>query len=119
MARATRLDRLEHILEAVTRIETLAAGKSFEEYTADWVIRDAVERNLERLCEASRHIPDDLKARHPGIRWRLVADLGNVLRHAYDQILDRRIWDVVTNDLMPLKAAVETMLREEAGRDPA
>jgi uncharacterized protein with HEPN domain len=112
MASATLVDRLNHIFEAVSRIETLTAGKSFDDYTADWVMRDVVERNLERLCEASRHIPDDLKARHAGIRWRLVADLGNVLRHAYDQVLDERIWDIVSNDLAPLKAAIEAILRE-------
>jgi uncharacterized protein with HEPN domain len=111
MARATLDDRLEHILEAVVRIETLTAGKTIEDYTADWVMRDAVERNLERLCEASRHVPDTLKEDHPGIRWRMVADLGNVLRHAYDQILDRRIWEIVTNDMPPLKAAIEAMLQ--------
>jgi uncharacterized protein with HEPN domain len=121
MAKATLADRLGHILEAVARIETLTAGNSFEDYRADWVTRDAIERNLERLCEASRHIPDDLKTRHAGIRWRLVADLGNVLRHGYDEIVDERIWDIVTNDLAPLKVAVGAMLRdaEEAGADRA
>jgi uncharacterized protein with HEPN domain len=100
-----------------TRIETLTVGKLFDDYTADWVMR--VERNLERLCEASRHIPDDLRTRHAGIRWRLVADPGNMLRHAYDPVLDERIWDIATNDLPPLKAAVEAMLREaeETSRD--
>ena len=121
MARATLSDRLGHILEAVARIETLTAGKSFDDYCADWLTRDAAERNFERVCEASRHIPDDRKSRHAGIRWRLVADLGNVLRHAYDQVLDERIWDIVTNDLAPLKAAVEAMLRdaEKDDRDRA
>jgi uncharacterized protein with HEPN domain len=121
MPRAPVSDRLQHILDALARIEALTAGKSFGDYAADWVVRDAVERNLERLCEASRHISDDLKARHADIRWRLVADLGNVLRHAYDAIVDERIWDIVTNDLPPLKAAIEAMLRdaENAGSDQA
>ncbi len=35
-----------------------------------------------------------------------------MLRHAYDQVMDRRIWQIVTADLAPLKAAVEIMLRE-------
>jgi uncharacterized protein with HEPN domain len=112
MARATLAERLEHVVEAVARIEALTDGKSFDDYLADWVMRDAIERNLERLCEASRHIPDALKTRHPDIRWRMVADLGNVLRHAYDAIVDERIWDIVSNELAPLKAAVEAMLRE-------
>jgi uncharacterized protein with HEPN domain len=36
--------------------------------------------------------------------------LGNVLRHAYDQVIDERIWQIVTSDLASLKAAVEAML---------
>ena len=112
MARAALADRLDHIVEAVAQIEAQTAGKSFDDYRADWVTRDVVERNLERLSEASRHIPDDLKTHYAGIRWRLIADLGNVLRHAYDQIVDERIWDIVTNDLGPLKAALEEMLHE-------
>jgi Ribonuclease HepT-like len=57
MPRAPVADRLRHILDAIARIETLTAGKSFEDYAADWVTRDAVERNLERVSEASRHVP--------------------------------------------------------------
>jgi uncharacterized protein with HEPN domain len=112
MAAAPLADRLRHILEAVARIEAQTAGKSWETYLADWVTRDVVERNLERISEASRHIPADLKARHPKVGWRLVADLGNVLRHAYDQVIDERIWQIVTSDLASLKAAVEAMLHE-------
>ena len=112
MAAAPLADRLRHILEAVARIEAQTAGKSWEAYLADWVTRDVVERNLERISEASRHLPTDLKARHPNVGWRLVADLGNVLRHAYDQVIDERIWQIVTSDLASLKAAVDAMLRE-------
>jgi uncharacterized protein with HEPN domain len=117
MARAPLAGRLRHILEAAARIEAQPAGKSWDAYLADWVTRDVVERNLERISEASRHIPEDLKARHPSIGWRLIADLGNVLRHAYDQIEDERIWQIVSQDLAPLKAAVEAMLREAKGKD--
>jgi uncharacterized protein with HEPN domain len=106
------------MLEAVARIETLTTGKSLDDYRADWATRDAVERNLERVSEASRHVPDDLKGRHSNVAWRLVADLGNVLRHAYDQVIDERVWQIVTSDLASLKAAVEAMLQELGGTDP-
>jgi uncharacterized protein with HEPN domain len=121
MARAPVTDRLRHILDAVAKIEALTAGKSFEDYAADWVTRDAVERNLERASEASRHIPPELKARHKDIAWRAVAGLGNVLRHDYPRVTDPRVWQIVTDNLPPLKVAVEAMLREaeKSGRDRA
>jgi uncharacterized protein with HEPN domain len=86
MARAPLPDRLRHLLDAIARIEALTAGKTFEDYAADWIIRDAVERNLERVSEASRHIPSELRAEHKRIPWRAVAGLGNVLRHDYPQV---------------------------------
>lgn len=106
------LDRLGQMREALSAIERLTAGKSLDDYAADPDVAAAVERYLERLSEASRHVPDSLKEKHSNIDWRGVADVGNVLRHAYDQVMDRRIWQIVTADLAPLKAAVEIMLRE-------
>jgi hypothetical protein len=81
MARELRAERLRHILDAIARVETLTAREDLTAYLADWMTRDAVERNLERVSEASRHIPAALKARHPSIHWRVIAGLGNVLRH--------------------------------------
>ena len=106
MPRAPVADRLRHILDAVARVETLTLGKSFEDYAADWVTRDAVERNLERVSEASRHVPSDLKSQHKNVPWRAVAGLGNVLRHDYPRVKDPRVWRIVSHDLAPLKAAV-------------
>jgi uncharacterized protein with HEPN domain len=110
-------DRLRHILDATARIETLTAGKSFEDYVGDWVTRDAVERNLERVSEASRHVSAELKAQHPSIPWRAVAGLGNVLRHDYPRIKDPRVWRIVSQDLGPLKSVVEAMLRDLEAKD--
>ena len=104
--------RLRHILEAVAAIERYTAGKSFDAYAADRMLRDAVERNLERLSEASRLIPEVLKDKHGAVNWPGVAALGNVLRHEYDQVLDELTWQIVTDDLAPLKAAIEAMARE-------
>jgi uncharacterized protein with HEPN domain len=121
MARAPVADRLRHILDAIARIEALTAGKTFEDYMADWVTRDAVERNLERASEASRHIPSEIKAQHKHIAWRSIAGLGNVLRHDYPRVKDPRVWRIVAGDLSPLKAVVEELLRaaDEAGSDQA
>lgn len=104
--------RLRHMLEAARAIERLAAAKSFEDYGSDPDLAAAVERYLERLSEASRHIPQELKDKHPTIDWRGVADIGNVLRHAYDQVSDRRVWEAATEDVPPVKAAIESMIAE-------
>ena len=105
-------DRRRHILDAIADVEAFTAGKTLDDYLADRMRRHAVERCLEMISEASRHIPRAAKARHAEIAWRGVADFGNVLRHDYPNVKDRRVWQIVTRDLAPLRAAVETMARE-------
>lgn len=41
----------------------------------------AVTRCLEIISEASRRLPDELKARHTAIAWKQMASAGNVYRH--------------------------------------
>ena len=112
MARPTLADRLRHILDAIADVQAYTEGRSYEDYLADDMRRHAVERCLEIVSEASRHVPRAAKARHPEIAWRGVADFGNVLRHDYPNVKDRRVWEIVIHDLAPLKVAVERMLKE-------
>lgn len=75
-------------------------------------MRMAVERMLEIISEASRHIPQDLKAQEPGINWRRVADLGNWLRHAYHSTDADLLWAMVEDDLELLNVFVERIAKE-------
>jgi uncharacterized protein with HEPN domain len=52
-----------------------------------------------------------LKDRHPAIPWPKIAGIGNVLRHDYDAVNDATIWHAATADLLPLKAALQALLR--------
>jgi uncharacterized protein with HEPN domain len=80
--RSVRL-RLHDILEAIEGIESTAAGMSFAEYEQSWQARRAVERGIEIISEASRHVPDELKLQYQHIYWREIAGSGNLLRHEY------------------------------------
>ena len=74
-----------------------------------------IERGIEIISEASRHLSDELKARHPEIPWSKVAGIGNVLRHEYERIAHDVLWRVVRDDLPPL----EKTCREELARERA
>jgi len=49
--------RLTDILEAIEGIRDGISGVDYDNYVASWVIRRAVERGIEIISEASRHIP--------------------------------------------------------------
>lgn len=111
--------RLEHILEAIREVEAFTAGRTLQDYLREGWLRFASQRGIEIVSEASRHIPDDLKAGHPEIPWPDIAAIGNILRHGYDSLDHAIIWGVVENDLPRLKAAVESMLRDIVADDGA
>jgi len=104
--------RLEDMKDAIAASERFIAGRSFADFQTDRMLQLALERNIEIVSEASRHLPESLKDRHPSIPWRKVRDIGNVLRHGYEVVDPEVIWTIVTEDLTPLKAAVAAMIAE-------
>jgi uncharacterized protein with HEPN domain len=60
-----------------------------------------------------------LKAPHPDIPWRRIADIGNRIRHAYHAIDSELIWEIATVDLIALKTAIESMLSEAKPGSPS
>jgi uncharacterized protein with HEPN domain len=101
-ARALR-DILHHIDLAALFIEGLDRDTFKSELQAVY----SVTRCLEIISEASRRLPDDLKARHPGIAWRQMAAAGNVYRHEYEDVAAHLIWDTVQQALPPLRTVID------------
>jgi uncharacterized protein with HEPN domain len=92
MAARSLAPRLTDIIEAIDHIRSEMAGVSIEAFEADWRKQWLVERGVEIISEASRHLTDELKARHPEIPWPKVAGIGNVLRHDYASIAAPIMW---------------------------
>ena len=72
--------RLTDIVEAIELLREEMAGVTLAAFERDRRKRWLVERGIEIVSEASRHLGADLKARHPEIPWPKVAGIGNVLR---------------------------------------
>ncbi|MDP1753078.1 MAG: DUF86 domain-containing protein [Reyranella sp.] len=102
---------LAQMLENIERIRGWTDGLTLEGYLSNRMLRDAVERCLERISEASRRLPETLKAAQSQIPWRKVADIGNVLRHEYDDVADTEVWRIVVDELHTLQVAVLAMMR--------
>lgn len=109
--------RIQDMLETIDQLEGATAGRTFEDFQRDWLLRKAAERGLEIISEASRHVPDDLKARHPYPRWRNVAAIGNVLRHEYHRVEEQIVWSVIKEELPSLRRYLEAM-RADVESDP-
>jgi uncharacterized protein with HEPN domain len=105
-------DRLAHIARAIQDIRDALSDRNFSDLQSDPLLLAAVERFLERISEASRYIPDELKASEPAIHWRRLADLGNRLRHVYHATDAGLLWEMVQRDLEPLQQFIERVSKE-------
>jgi uncharacterized protein with HEPN domain len=103
---------VEEMLDYIEQARTYVGSMPFEQYSADRKTQRAVERCIEVISEASRHIPDDVKAKHPEIPWPDVAAIGNVFRHEYHNIAARIVWGTVVLHLAPLEIAVRAIRAE-------
>jgi uncharacterized protein with HEPN domain len=87
-------------------------GKTGAEYSRDDLLRLAVERAIEIVGEASRHVSDELKAAHPEVPWVLVGKQRHVLAQDYGEIDDAKIWRVASLHLGAMIPRLETILAE-------
>ncbi|NTS31990.1 DUF86 domain-containing protein [Phyllobacterium sp. BT25] len=93
------------IIEAIDGIEISTRNKSLADFK-DWLLRMGVQRALEIISEASRHLPDELLLIAPEIPWKQIRGIGNILRHEYHRLADSIVWSVVTDHLPQLRIAM-------------
>ncbi len=108
MAREIR-HLLDDIRAAIEGIENATAGKSLHDYQNDWLLRHALQRAIEIISEASRALPDEIKALRPEIPWPQVKAIGNVLRHEYHGLSDNILWGVISDEVPRLRIAIDDL----------
>jgi uncharacterized protein with HEPN domain len=109
-ATAALRDIEQHINLATAFVE----GLDYEAFRHDTRTVYAVVRCLEIISEASRRLPEEMKARSPSIAWKNMASAGNVYRHDYEDVTAKLVWDTVQLALPPLRNVIA---RELAASD--
>ncbi len=118
MASSSSAAPLADIIEAIELICAELAGVTIQAFQTERRKQWLVERGLEIISEASRRLPEAMKARHPIIPWSKVAGVGNVLRHDYEHVAYDVLWRVVHDDLPTLERVCREELAAEQAREP-
>ena len=99
------------ILNSINIIEEYLGNKrNFKDFESNRQLRDAIERRLEIIGEATNRllkIDPLIKIAHA----RRIVDLRNKVIHAYDTVDHFTIWAVIVNDLPTLKIEVNGLLK--------
>ena len=73
-----------------------SASMDFREFESDYRTQYAVIRALEICGEATKRIPEDVRALEPGIPFKAMAGMRDRLIHGYDNVNAGLIWSTVT-----------------------
>lgn len=111
-------DSLADIIENAERIERYLSGVDRTAFASSGLMRDAVERCMERVCEAAHRLGEHAAELMPDQPWGDIRGMGNRLRHAYDRISLDVIWNAARNDLPGLAMDARRALAQlQAGRN--
>jgi uncharacterized protein with HEPN domain len=105
---------LEDVRQAAELILQFTAGKSFDDYDGNVLLRSAVERQFEIIGEAVGRLSKIDPAVAAGLpdTPRIVA-FRNILIHGYDIVDNHVVWDVIQYNLVPLHTQVASLLIEK------
>ena len=104
---------LEHMLEAIHRINTYKKDLDRQAFDADTRTQDAVIRNLEVIGEAARNVQQHdpaFVAAHAEVPWAQAYRMRNALTHGYADIDLDTVWNTIQTSLPQLDRQLMELL---------
>ncbi|MDO5342263.1 MAG: DUF86 domain-containing protein [Bacteroidia bacterium] len=105
-------NRLEHIIQAIEKIEEYTKDITKEQLVADPMRLHATTYNVQIVGEATYKLTPEFKKSHSEVQWNLIEKMRHILVHDYYQINKNVLWQVITEDLPALKIQVNDYLKE-------
>jgi uncharacterized protein with HEPN domain len=94
---------LQHILDAISRIEEYIQDIRYKDFMNDHLIQDGVIRQIEIIGEATKRLSAEIRIRYVGIPWKDIAGMRDKLIHNYFGVDLTAVWDTVKKDIPALK----------------
>ena len=111
MSRKTE-ERIDDIIECCEKILRFTSGMNQEQLVQQEIVMDAVLRNIEIIGEAAKHVPNDVRAKMPGIEWKKIAGMRDWISHVYYRVDDDIVWDAVDTKIPELLRTLQAFKDE-------
>lgn len=103
---------LNHILTSINLIEEYSKDKKFEDLLVNRMMQDAIIRQIEIIGEATSRISAVFKNEYRDLPWVDMKDMRNKQIHNYFGVNIKHVWNVVEQDIQPLKLQIEKILKD-------
>ncbi len=107
---------LYDILDALDNISLYIEHIDFNNFSNNSMIRNADERNIEIIGEASNKISDEFRKSNPDIEWHKPIAMRNRLIHGYFAIDIPMLWNTITVILPPFRDSIIKLI-ESSNRE--
>lgn len=98
---------IESVINEIEEIK-LKTQNNYFNFKADFIIKRAVERDLEIIGEAMKKILEIDNSLAISSSKKIIG-LRNMISHAYDSIEDELIWAIIQRDIPVLKKEIELL----------
>ena len=103
---------LDDMIEFAGKVLAYTDGLDQAGFVASGLNYDATLRNLELIGEAATNIPEEVRATHPKIPWRMIIATRNQLIHGYLGIDDDTLWSIIQDDVPELLPMLKVLKNE-------
>ena len=101
---------IENILQSISRIQLYISSKDYAAFVGDFIVQDAVVRQLEIIGEATKRITKDFRNNNPEIPWADMAGMRDILIHDYIDVDLDIVWKTASESILKLKALLEKLV---------
>lgn len=95
---------VEKLIGYVDKVLDYCGGLTYEQFCADTKLVEACVFNLSQMGELANRVDDEFVKAHPDIPWHSLYGLRNRIVHDYEGVNLQLIWEIIDEDLTPLRA---------------
>ena len=103
---------LADMLQFTQELQSLTQTMALADFTSNRVLCLAVEKLFINLGEAAFRVGEEQALLMPGIPWRRIIGLRNILAHGYEQVAHEILYKTIMQELPALDIALANALAD-------